>query len=93
MKQRSDGISSHLRWASALSSLPEQPGVYWFLNAGGEVLYVGKAKNLKKRVLSYTGSQVFGKTQVLVREANKLRHSILHSELEALLIEAELIRS
>ncbi|OGJ21725.1 MAG: hypothetical protein A2804_00180 [Candidatus Pacebacteria bacterium RIFCSPHIGHO2_01_FULL_46_10] len=54
---------------------------------------MGKAKNLKKRVSSYARPQVAGKTKLLVEEAVTLKHSILHSELEALLVEAELVRS
>lgn len=69
------------------------PGVYWFLAGDGNVLYVGKAKNLKRRILSYTRiNYLQGKTRTLVLEATKIQFQALPSELEALLIEAELIR-
>ena len=76
------------------SSLPSSPGVYWFLDERDNVLYVGKAKNLKNRIASYKQWQgTFGKTRRLVFHAQKLKYSILESELEALLVEAELIRT
>jgi excinuclease ABC subunit C len=67
--------------------------VYWFLSSVGSVLYVGKAKNLKNRISQYR--QLNGLTsfkQRLVREAVEVRYQILRSELEAILVEAELIR-
>lgn len=77
-----------------VSSLPSLPGVYWFLNENGNVLYVGKAKNLKKRVSSYTYiNRLQPKTKQLVLTAAELKHQVLESELEALLTEAELIRT
>lgn len=77
-----------------VSSLPSQPGVYWFLNENGSVLYVGKAKDLKKRVSSYTYvNRLQPKTKQLVHTAVALKHVVLESELEALLTEAELIHT
>jgi excinuclease ABC subunit C len=56
------------------------------------VLYVGKAKNLKNRIASYKQwQQTFGKTRRLVFAAQQLKFQVLESELEALLVEAELI--
>ena len=76
------------------SSLPSSPGVYWFLDDKDTVLYVGKAKNLKNRIASYKQwESTTGKTRRLVFHATKLKHEVLESELEALLIEAELIRT
>lgn len=70
-----------------------EPGVYWFLAKNKTVLYVGKAKNLKKRIQSYTRlPQIQGKTKKLVLEAYTIKFQVLQSELEALLVEAELIR-
>jgi len=67
--------------------------VYWFLDEDGRVLYVGKAKNLKNRVTSYTRlKQLRRRTGVMVRTAKNLKWEVLESELEALLVEAELIR-
>ncbi|MEK7458012.1 MAG: GIY-YIG nuclease family protein, partial [Patescibacteria group bacterium] len=74
--------------------MPSSPGVYWFLDENAKVLYVGKAKDLHKRVYSYTrvGKHAL-KTLNLVLEAVKLKFQVLTSELEALLIEAELINA
>lgn len=67
--------------------------MYWFYAKNGTVLYVGKAKNLKNRVTSYTRSaQLTSKTLAMVSEAVKVQYHVLASELEALLVEAELIR-
>ncbi len=74
--------------------MPSSPGVYWFLDENAKVFYVGKAKDLHKRVYSYTrvGKHAL-KTLNLVLEAVKLKFQVLTSELEALLIEAELINA
>ncbi len=75
-----------------LSSLPLSPGVYWFLDNEGNVLYVGKAKNLKNRVTSYARyNQLSHRIKQLVTTATTVKFRILDSELEALLVEAELI--
>jgi excinuclease ABC subunit C len=68
--------------------------VYWFLDEAGKVLYVGKAKNLKRRVTSYSYlKRLPNRTHQLVTTATQLKFKILESELEALLVEAELIRT
>jgi excinuclease ABC subunit C len=68
--------------------------VYWFLDENDNVLYVGKAKNIKNRIASYKQWQTTaGKTRKLVFAAKQLKHQALESELEALLVEAELIRT
>lgn len=86
--------SISLAWAQVWSSLPSSPGVYWFLDENDNILYVGKAKNLKNRVNSYRQlTQLQGKTRRLVLTAIQLKHQVLESELEALLVEAELIRT
>ncbi len=78
---------------SVLSSLPSSAGVYWFLDEHNLVLYVGKAKNLKKRVQSYTRfGQLSNRIRQLVKVATIVKFKELPSELEALLTEAELIR-
>lgn len=83
-----------LEWASVLPSLPSEPGVYWFLGKDDEVLYVGKAKNLKNRVTSYRHvKRLSSRIQQMVLSAAKLKWEVLESELEALLVEAELIRT
>ncbi|MBT8183653.1 MAG: excinuclease ABC subunit UvrC, partial [Eudoraea sp.] len=76
-----------------ITSLPETPGVYQFYDADGKILYVGKAKNLKKRVASYfTKTHDNGKTRVLVKKINEVRHIVVPSESDALLLENNLIK-
>ena len=74
--------------------LSENPGVYLFLDEEGEVIYVGKAKNIRKRVSSYfTKKSGQGpKTKVLVSKINRIRTVNADSELESLLLEANLIK-
>jgi len=77
-----------------VSSLPSSPGVYWFIDGQDNVLYVGKAKNLKNRVTSYRRfTQLTDRIKRMVFSAVQLKFSVLESELEALLVEAELIRT
>lgn len=74
--------------------MPDEPGVYRFLDKSGDVLYVGKAKNLKKRVSSYfTKDTALGdKTRIMISQAQKIQITIVESELESLLLEAALIK-
>jgi excinuclease ABC subunit C len=77
-----------------ISTLPSKPGVYRFYNKNKELLYVGKAKDLKKRVASYFGSKVANhKTKVLVSKVRYLIYTIVSSELDALLLENNLIKN
>jgi excinuclease ABC subunit C len=76
-----------------VNSLPDKPGVYQYYNANDEIIYVGKAKNLKKRVLSYFNKiHDSGKTNVLVKNIVSLRHIVVDSEEDALLLENNLIK-
>jgi len=76
-----------------LKVLPEKPGVYQFYNKEGKILYVGKAKNLKKRVTSYfKKKQEYGKTRVLVAQIEEIKYLIVDTELDALLLENNLIK-
>lgn len=77
-----------------LPTLPQQPGVYRFLDEKDLILYVGKAKNLKNRVSSYFtgGKQQAYKTRILVRNAFKVEFTIVESEADALLLENTLIK-
>ena len=72
-----------------LKTLPENPGVYQYFDENGKIIYVGKAKNLKKRVLSYFNKESFdsGKIAVLVRKIADIRCIIVNSEYDALLLE------
>ncbi|MDO1512647.1 excinuclease ABC subunit UvrC [Maribacter confluentis] len=76
-----------------LSALPSSPGVYQFYDANGGILYVGKAKNLKKRVSSYFNkNHEYGKTRVLVKKIKEIRHIVVPTESDALLLENNLIK-
>jgi len=77
-----------------IRTLPTQPGVYLYKNAGGEVIYVGKAKNLRSRVRSYLleASQANAKTGSLMREAVDLDYILVANEHEALALENNLIK-
>jgi excinuclease ABC subunit C len=77
-----------------IRQLPTQPGVYLYKNAGGEVIYVGKAKNLRSRVRSYLleASQANAKTGSLMREAVDLDYILVANEHEALALENNLIK-
>lgn len=76
-----------------ISTLPDNPGVYQFYDAAGKILYVGKAKNLKKRVSSYFNKkQEYGKTRVLVKKIHTIKHIVVSTESDALLLENNLIK-
>ncbi len=76
-----------------LKTLPDSPGVYQFFDGEGRMLYVGKAKSLKKRVSSYfTKSHQNGKTRVMVRKIRKIKHIVVPTESDALLLENNLIK-
>ncbi len=72
--------------------LPDTPGVYLFLDTAGKVIYVGKAKSLRKRVASYFSGTLTGKTRVLVSRIDKIDHVLTGSEQDALLLENNLIK-
>ncbi len=76
-----------------LDSLPNKPGVYEMYDAKQQILYVGKAKNLKKRLLSYFRSTVDPKTQALMVQAKNIEIIVTLSEHAALLLESNLIKS
>ena len=76
-----------------LTSLPNSPGVYQFYDSDDTILYVGKAKNLKKRVSSYfTKNHEYGKTRVLVKKIDSIKHIVVPTESDALLLENNLIK-
>ena len=76
-----------------VKTLPNQPGVYRMLNQRGDVLYVGKARDLKKRVTSYTqANRLALRLQRMVAETTSMEFVATHTEVEALLLEANLIK-
>jgi len=74
--------------------LPDQPGVYRYYNQSGELIYVGKAKSLKKRVASYFGNSagINRKTRRMVKEIQRIEFTMVNSEFDALLLENNLIK-
>ena len=81
----------HIR--EILQRLPDQPGVYQYLNEAGEVIYVGKAKSLKKRVSSYFHKeQDRYKTKLLVKSIADIKYVVVQSEQDAFLLENNLIK-
>ena len=76
-----------------LKTLPSSPGVYQYYDKEGKLLYVGKAKNLKKRVSSYFNKKHdYGKTRVLVTKIIDIKHIVVETETDALLLENNLIK-
>jgi len=76
-----------------LKILPTSPGVYQYYDKEDKILYVGKAKNLKKRVASYfTKNHDYGKTKVLVKKIVSIKHIVVATETDALLLENSLIK-
>lgn len=83
--------SSHIM--SILGSLPENPGVYQYFDKHGKIIYIGKAKNLKKRVSSYFFKKhEYGKLLYLVTSIADIKCLVVSSELDALLLENNLIK-
>ena len=76
-----------------LKTIPEQPGIYQYLDKEGVIIYVGKAKNLKKRVTSYfVKTQENAKTRILVKQIIDIHYLVVDTELDALLLENSLIK-
>ncbi len=76
-----------------VQALPSSPGVYQYFNKEGKIIYIGKAKNLKKRVTSYFSKQhEDGKTRILVRKIADIKHIVVDTEEDALLLENNLIK-
>ncbi len=85
-------VSDHLQ--GILETLPAKPGCYIMKNAGGTIIYVGKAINLRSRVRSYfhSSSDLTMKTRRLVADVVDLEWIVVSSELEALILEMNLIK-
>ena len=78
---------------SVLLNLSKEPGVYRYYDKDDKLLYVGKAKNLKRRVSSYFHRESEnGKTRVLVKKIARIETLVLESEMDALLLENNLIK-
>lgn len=87
-------MEDHKKMLSLIKTLPEQPGVYQFYDGKGKIIYIGKAKNLKKRVSSYFNKRKFEsfKIKVLVDKISDLKYIVVNSEPDALLLENNLIK-
>ena len=80
--------------ALQIQTLPDNPGVYQYFDKEGKILYVGKAKNLKKRVSSYFNKiHDTAKTNVLVKKIVTIKHIVVPTETDALLLEYNLIKT
>ena len=91
MKQEEINTNDYLK--GIVLNLPESPGIYQYLNAEGTIIYVGKAKNLKRRVSSYFNREhPNGKTRVLVSKITDIRYIVVKTEEDALLLENNLIK-
>ena len=78
---------------SILRTLPEEPGIYQYFDDRGTIIYIGKAKNLRKRVSSYfTKSPENRKTAMLIRNISDIKHMVVDSEEDALLLENNFIK-
>ena len=83
-----------LNFKNTILDLPDKPGVYQFYDEKGNVLYIGKAKNIKKRVTSYFRKNILqdGKTRVMVNKIQDIRFTIVDTEWDAFLLENSLIK-
>ena len=77
-----------------LSSIPNKPGIYQFLDSKKDILYIGKAKNLKNRVRSYfaINADLSPTKQTMIKSIKHIKYTIVDNETEALLLEKTLIR-
>ena len=83
-------VKEHIK--EKLSLVPESPGSYQMKNKDGIIIYVGKAKNLKRRLSSYFNRTVTGKTLMLVNDIVDFEYIVTNSELESLILEITLIK-
>lgn len=80
--------------SAIIKALPEKPGIYQYFDDNGKIIYIGKAKNLKKRVASYftKSHDHSGKIRVMVKKIADIRYMIVDTETDALLLENNLIK-
>lgn len=91
MKQEEITTNDYLK--GIVLNLPESPGIYQYLNEEGTIIYVGKAKNLKRRVSSYFNREHHnGKTRLLVSKITDIKYIVVKTEEDALLLENNLIK-
>lgn len=91
MVTKQENRQNHLK--ELIRVLPEDPGVYQYLDDSGKIIYVGKAKNIKKRVASYFNKEPDNaKTRILVRKIAHVEHIVVSTEEDALLLENNLIK-
>ncbi len=91
MKTETSNVAEHLK--GIVQNLPDGPGIYQYLNAEGTIIYVGKAKNLKRRVSSYFNREhPNGKTRILVSKIADIKYIVVKTEEDALLLENNLIK-
>ncbi len=91
MRSEELGVKSE-ELKTILKIIPNKPGVYRYYDSDGNLIYVGKAKNLKRRVSSYFNKEQTGKTRVLVSRIADIKFIVVESESEALLLENNLIK-
>ncbi|MBP3774843.1 MAG: excinuclease ABC subunit UvrC [Bacteroidaceae bacterium] len=90
-KEEKEQLQTYLK--GILASLPESPGSYQYLDETGTIIYVGKAKNLKRRVNSYFNKEHHDrKTQLLVSKIRDIKYIVVNTEADALLLENNLIK-
>jgi excinuclease ABC subunit C len=85
-------MAAESKFKALLSLIPDNPGIYQFFDQSGVIIYVGKAKNLKKRLTSYFSKNQSGKTIALLRKTSDIRHIVVDNESDALLLENNLIK-
>lgn len=91
MKKEERNINEYLK--GIVENLPDSPGIYQYLNNDENIIYVGKAKNLKKRVSSYFNREhISNKTRLLVSKIADIKYIVVKSEEDALLLENNLIK-
>jgi len=90
--QAKNSVKIKKKLGQDVASLPSSPGIYFYLNAKEQVIYIGKAKSLKDRISSYFVSTAPKKAKKIVTQASRLKIKTTNSELTALLAEAEMIK-